>query len=116
MFNPFLDKEGIIQFKYKPTRDIVFVLPSRCPENLGSIIIPEMYRENYRNEYGIVLAVGKGCYIKRFKKYVPTIVKPGQIVIYDPQTIHGLEVEALDGNMYYVKILGERDLSGILNQ
>ena len=117
MFNPFLNKEtGEIEFKYSAIRDVCFILPCKTPEQLGFLILPDMYKENYRNEYGIVLSIGPGAYIKRFKKWVPTIVKPGSLVVYDPATPWTINVEASDKQTYLIKIMGERDLSGIVRE
>ena len=116
MRNPFIDKTGNILFPYKAIRDVVFVLPCKTPEQLGFLILPETYRENYRNEYGIVLSIGPGAYIKKFKKYVQTIVKAGDLVVYDPATPWTVNVEAPDCNSYLIKIMGERDISGKIQQ
>jgi co-chaperonin GroES (HSP10) len=112
--NPFVDAYGNDTFPYQAIRDVVFVLPVKDPEKIGSIIIPEMYRINHRDEYGIVLTVGRGAYIPKFKKWIPTTVKPGEVVIYDAGIPWEMYVMDRNYEKHLVKVMGERDIQGIV--
>jgi co-chaperonin GroES (HSP10) len=115
LVNPFLNKEtGEDEFPYKAIRDVIFILPVSDPTMLGMLIIPEEYRINHRDEYGMVLSAGPGAYIPRFKKWIPTTVKPGDVVVYDSGVPTEMYIPDKDGNKHFVKVMGERDLQGIV--
>ena len=110
MSNPF---EGS-KFPLRPLKDIVFIWPDAMPEKMGSFFIPEFIREKYKDSTGTVVAIGKGCYVPKFKKYLPTTVKVGDRVLFDFQMPFSMEIEAPDGKKYNVLYMGERDLQGLI--
>lgn len=97
------------EFPLKPLKDIVFVKPDTMPEKVGSFYIPENVREKYKDSTGTVVAAGKGCYVYKHKKWMPTVVKVGDRVLFDYQLSFSLEV-ANEKIMY----MGEKDLQGII--
>lgn len=93
---PFCCKEcGSLLFSHKATRDIVFVFPTPVPEKLGSFFIPDEYKENYRDEFGIVLSIGPGYYDKK-GKFNPTTLQEGSLVVYDRDVPWLVEVEGVE--------------------
>ena len=113
--NPFL-KSGSneVDFPYTPMRDLVFVLPEEAPSMVGSFYIPESARDPFKQEKGIVLAVGKG-YIDKTGKFIETKVKVGDIVVYDAGIPWEMPVKDKDGNEHQVKFMGALDIQGIIN-
>jgi co-chaperonin GroES (HSP10) len=93
----------------------VFVYPDPLPEKLGSFHFPSMYAENYRSKFGVVVAVGKGRYDKKFKWH-PTTVRPGDRVVYDKDIPWHMDIEAPDGKKHHVKYMPELDIKGIVEE
>lgn len=99
-----------IDFKYQALRNLVFVWPTNPPEIVGGIIIPENIRYAWRDAYGIVLSVGKGCYTQK-GKFISNNLKVGDIVIYDTDVPWKIIVDG-----YEVKYMGIKDIKGkVLN-
>ena len=97
MINPFIDENGNDRFPYQPLKALVFVLVVPELESINGIIIPEEYRREHSDEYGIVVGVGKGVYVKRFKRYIPTTVKVGDVVIYDCSIPYNMMIKDRNG-------------------
>ena len=112
MINPFIDENGNDIFPYQPLKSIVFILV--CPESevINGIVIPEQYRREHSDEYGVVLGIGKGCYIKKFKKYIPTTVKVGDVVAYNSGIPYEMMIKDRNGIEHLVKYCAEFDIQG----
>src|SRR5512139_50125 len=97
----------------KPLQDWAVIRRSEAEERTsGGIIIPEVAKEKPLE--GIIVAIGPGRYKpekgkekEKKKKFVPTVLKPGQRVIY--QKYAEREVE-LDGEV--VTLVREEDILG----
>lgn len=112
---PFYNKETqSVVFPYRPIRDVIFVLQLDIPEKIGSIFIPEQYREDYSNGYGLVLAVGPGYYDKGRHKFIPTELEVGQYVIFDKMIPWRMDAVGVDGKSHEVRYMGEQDVKVIL--
>lgn len=115
--NPFLlDKSGKVQFPWNPISDKVFILPSPPPERHGSLIeIPQQFREEYRDNFGVLLAIGPGYYDKK-GIFHPThsCLQPGIKVYFDVTVPWKYTVQGLDGQQYAVVLCGTADLFCIL--
>ena len=118
MINPFIDENGKDIFPYQPLRSVVFILVVPEREMWGNFYIPEMYKKDNSDCYGIVVGVGKGEYIKKFKKWIPTSVKVGDVVAYNAHIndIWEMMVKAKDGKEYRTVYCGEYDLQGYFPQ
>jgi co-chaperonin GroES (HSP10) len=106
---------GVIDFPYQPLRDIVFLYADPLPERLGSFYLPAQYRENHGNEFGIVLAHGRGYYDKK-GTFHPTSVRPGDRVMYDKNIPWWKMVFAPDGKEYKIKYMPECDIKGVVEE
>ena len=105
---------GAFKFPYRATRDIVFLLSDQIPEETpGGILIPSVVRDEMHSEYGVVLSVGPGYYDKK-GKYHPTELKAGDKVLYDKTVPWVQDVEGADGVVYKIKMMGERDVKGLV--
>lgn len=107
---PFYCKEcRQMNFNYIPLRNLVFIWPSVPPESIAGIIIPENVRYAWRDEYGIVLAIGKGYWTKK-GKFIQSKLKVGDIVIYDKDVPWKTIVDG-----YEVKYMGTNDIKGVID-
>ena len=120
MMNPFYNKKKKkIIFPYKPMKDLVFIWTEPIPDRVGLILMPSAeaafakhQQENTGNSCGVVLAAGPGCTVDG--KFVATTVKPGDRVLFDLGIPWSMEIEGVDGKMYQVRYMGERDIQGIV--
>jgi len=114
---PFVCPEcGGIKFPFKAIRDIVFIWPDPLPEKLSDVIIvPEKVRDRLQEEVdvGTVVSVGPGYWDKKKKKFVYTLVKVGQRVVYDAGCPWWQDVEVGD-KKYEVRLMGEKDIKGVI--
>jgi len=112
---PFYCEEcGAFKFPYRAVRDVVFLFSDQIPEETpGGILIPSVVRDSMHSEYGVVLSVGKGYWDKKMK-FHPTEVKVGDKVMYDKTVPWTQDVEGADGKVYKVKVMGERDVKGLV--
>jgi co-chaperonin GroES (HSP10) len=114
---PFHDKSGNLVFPWAPTADRAFIWPSPPPETFidgGCIEIPDIYRDEYRKGYGILLAVGRGYYDKRGKwRPTPFELSPGDCVVYDVTVPWREVVEGVDGKKHVVVLCGVTDIQGV---
>ncbi len=119
MRTPFHNKKGRIKFPWSPTGDRVFIFPCPPPETFiegGVIEIPVQFREDYKKEYGILLAVGPGFTDKAGKwRGTPPELIPGSVVVYDVSVPWRAQVEGLDGNNHVVVLCGVTDILGVDN-
>lgn len=103
--------------KIRPVNDWALVRPKPEPEkSAGGIIIPDAAKE--KPQEGEVLAIGGGHFKEEMdkkgkvidKKFVPTIVKPGDHVLYEK---YGVTKIDLDGEEFVLvreeNILGRFD-------
>ncbi len=116
--NPFLDQNGKIQFLWNPVADKVFILPSPPPEKHGSLIeIPQQFREEYRDNFGILLAVGPGYYDKKgIFHSTSSDLLPGIKVVYDITVPWKQKVKDNNGMEHELILCGTSDILGIVNE
>jgi chaperonin GroES len=101
----------------KPLQDWAVIRKSEPQEKTaGGIIIPEVAKEKPLE--GVVVAIGPGKLVpdkgkekEKKKKFVPTVLKPGQQVVY--QKYAEREVE-LDGRTF--TLVREEDILGIVEE
>ncbi|MBI3609890.1 MAG: co-chaperone GroES [Nitrospirae bacterium] len=86
--------------KIRPLQDWALIRPKEEAEKTsGGIIIPDAAKE--KPQAGEVLAVGKGRYKEERdkkgkvieKKFVPTVVKPGDRVLYEKYGVTKVELD-----------------------
>jgi chaperonin GroES len=88
--------------KIRPLHDWVVVRPGKAQEKTaGGIVIPEVAKE--RPQEGEVLSVGEGRYEKdkdergkskgEEKKFIKTVLKPGDRIMYEKYSARKLEIE-----------------------
>ena len=108
-YNPF-EVEGRIVCPLRPLADIVFIYQVPEPERIGSIIIPEEYREEYTPELGVVLSIGPG-YMDEGGTWHPAFLHPGQMVVFDKTTPWRIEIESpVDGKEYWCRRMNQLDV------
>jgi hypothetical protein len=117
MITPFHTSEDTIAFPWKPTGDRAFIYPSPPPETFiegGLIEIPEPFREEYRQGYGILLAVGPGFTDPkgRWKGTLPDLY-PGCYVVYDVSVPWRAMAKGQDGENHLVIMCGTGDILGV---
>jgi len=85
--------------KIRPINDWALIRPrSAAEKSVGGIIIPEVAKE--KPQEGEVLAIGKGHFKEEHdskgkvidKKYVATVIKPGDHVLYEKYGVTKVEV------------------------
>ena len=117
MYNPFFNPNTEqIEFPFQAIRDVIFVYQEEAPEKIGSFYLPEQFKSNHQSTVGVVLSVGPGAYIPKFKKWIPTTAKVGDLVLYDGGVPWSQKVKNWEGKEYDVKVFGERDLQGVIRQ
>jgi uncharacterized Zn finger protein len=108
---PFKCEEcGSIKFPYKAMNGIVFVWSEPKPEKIGSIFMPSKLNEPYATNIAVVLSSGPGVYEKGTKKYIPSLLKPGDLIMRDKTTPWIMDIEATDGKMYSVAYMNLLDI------
>jgi len=101
--------------KLKPLQDWVLIKSLEPEEKTaGGIIIPESAKE--KPTEGIVLAVGPGKYKsdkedEKKKKFVPTVLKPGQRIIYGKYSAREFEFDREK-----ITMLREEDVLGTVEE
>jgi chaperonin GroES len=98
--------------KFRPLHDWILIKRSKPVEMTGSgIIIPDTARD--KPAEGIVEAVGPGRYKqekgKKDKKFFPTVLKPGQKVIFIDYMAKDVELDAKE-----ITLIREDDVLGII--
>jgi len=107
---------GSLNFPYQAILDKVFVFPDPVPEEVKGILIPEVCRDNFQNEYGMVVSVGNGYVDKETKKFIPTTLKVGDRVAYDKNIMWQLPVRIDAGKTHIIKFMTELDIQFILEE
>ena len=118
---PFHNKDGVLEFPYRPLRDLVFVFPTPPPEKLGRenlIHIPDRFRKKHQDGTGVVLAIGPGYQNNRGKWEClpPRDLVPGVRVRFDTLVPWGIIVEDSNGEHHYVFICGIADIFGMVEE
>ncbi len=102
----------------KPLHDWAVIRPSEAEEiTAGGLFIPDTAKD--KPQEGIIEAIGPGAYVeekgkkkkdgKKERKFVPTIVKPGDRVVYERYAGHTYKI-GTDERV----LVRERDILGIL--
>jgi len=105
--------------KLKPMNDWAVIRPSDAAEKTaGGLYIPDSAKE--KPQEGVVEAIGPGAYEeekygkkkdeKKKRKYIPTTVKPGDLVLYERYAGQTYTIEGED-----LVLVRERDILGILS-
>jgi len=105
--------------KLKPMNDWAVIRPSDAVERTaGGIYIPDSAKE--KPQEGVVEAIGPGAYEEekygkkkdqtKKRKFIPTTVKPGDLVIYERYAGQTYAIEGED-----LVLVRERDILGILS-
>ena len=103
---------GNIKFPYKALNGIVFLWPKPIEEKTkGGLHIPEIYKENFKSFYAVVLSVGKGCKNKKTNQFVEAEIQSGDIVIYDKSIPWTSEVEDSEGKKHKVSMANILDIN-----
>jgi co-chaperonin GroES (HSP10) len=107
---------GALNFRLQALGDKVFVWPDPVEVRAGSVIVlPEFFKDRHHSAYGTVLSIGNGCVNKK-RRFIPTTVPVGTYVVYDTGVPWYQDELGVDGKMHRVKIMGELDIKGIVNQ
>lgn len=80
----------------KLIKDRLLIKPNKSADKIGSIIIPEKYRDE--QETGVVVAAGSGRTDERTGKKMPMTCKVGDKVLYN---VRQFEVVNLESVEYY---------------
>lgn len=121
LLTPFHNKQGKLQFPWKPTADRVFIYPKPLPTTFvegGNILIPEHLREEFVSEgWGILLAVGSGYYNKEGRWFPtdPSLV-PGSLILYDKFVPWRSLIPDKRGKKHAVVLCGVLDLHAIVKK
>jgi len=105
--------------KLKPMNDWTVIRPSDAAEKTaGGLYIPDSAKE--KPQEGVVEAIGPGAYEeekfgkkkdeKKKRKFIPTTVKPGDLVLYERYAGQTYAIEGED-----LVLVRERDVLGILS-
>lgn len=105
---------GGIDFPVRSINHIVYLWPKPTSDFIGSIFIPEKYREE--KEQAIVLSCGKKFYSKKAKKFLDIEIVPGDFVIYDVTTPWTITIFDRGGMPYEIKYMSYVDLIAIIQQ
>ena len=103
--------------KLKPLQDWAVIQRSEPEEKTASgIIIPDTAKD--KPTEGVVLAIGPGKYEiekgkekEKKKKFIPTVLKPGQRIMYGKYSAREIE---LDGEV--ITLVREEDVLGIIEE
>ena len=105
--------------KLKPMNDWAVIRPSDAAEKTaGGLYIPDSAKE--KPQEGIVEAIGPGAFeeekygkkkdLTKKRKFIPTTVKPGDLVLYERYAGQTYAIEGED-----LVLVRERDILGILS-
>ncbi|NJD57097.1 MAG: co-chaperone GroES, partial [Nitrospirae bacterium] len=100
--------------KFRPLHDWVVIKRSKPAEMTASgIIIPDAARD--KPSEGVVAGVGPGRYKqekgKKEKKFFPTVLKPGQKVMFIDYMAKDVELDGME-----ITLIREDDVLGIIEQ
>lgn len=115
---PFHNSNDEICFSWLPVSDRVFIYRLPTPQKFdpkGTLLIPDILKEQFQPEVGILLAVGPGFYGEKGKYHVVSKdLKPGMLVSFDPQVPWSISAKGVDGKFHKVVVCGEKDILGIV--
>ncbi len=106
---------GAIELKFKgqkmvPTRDVIFLWPDQVPDKIGSLYVPDCYKESKRTSLGTILAVGPGYYDKKKGRFVPMELEVGMYVAYNQEVPWAKLMPDPSGKEQEVKYMGQLDV------
>ena len=101
---------GSVYIKHQAVNGINFIWPEVLPEKHGGIYIPDKIKPIFKKSIGIVLSSGIGCINKQTRSFIRSVLKPGDIVLYDKSVPWQLEFEATDGKKYQVDMCNIIDI------
>ena len=107
---------GALQFPVKAIRDVVFLWPDPLPIHVNpdsKLIIPDVFRKYYKNDFGYVLSAGPG-YQKDGECFRASELKAGDRVVYDKSTPWKHPIEDQEGKVHQIRMMGARDVKAIL--
>ena len=112
---PFVCSEcGMIKLPVRATLDRVLVWADPLPDTIGSaglLFLPEIVKENYRNEYGTVLSIGPGYHDDhKSGNFRPTEIKIGDRVVYDKQVLYRMSLIDDSKKTHQITLMGEQDV------
>ena len=107
----------MIKLPVRATLDRVLVWPDPVPDTygkMGLIFLPEVVKENHKNEFGTVLSAGPGYYDdKKHGQYTKNDVKTGDRVVYDKSILYKMSLNDVNGKTHQVALMGEQDVYGL---
>jgi co-chaperonin GroES (HSP10) len=106
---------GAIELKFQghkmtPTRDVVFLWPDQVPDKIGSLYVPECYKESRRTSLGTIIAVGPGYYDKKKNRFIPMELEIGMYVAYNQEVPWAKLMLDPTGKEHEVKYMGQMDV------
>lgn len=93
---------------FRPTRDLVLIDPIEDEAQIGSILIPDVAREKAR--LGRVVSVGAGHRDPQSRDFIPTTVKPGEMVLMTEFRGQPFVYEGKD-----MWVMSERDILAVVD-
>jgi len=109
-WNPFKCPEcGRISFTYKAIRSKVYIFQKPAPKKIGTMYMPDVWRDKNKPSIGQVLSAGPGYHDKE-SKYHPSYVQEGMLISFDKDTPWPIDVTAPDGNVYVARLMPAADV------
>ena len=102
--------------KFHVTRDVVFIYTDPVAEKIGSIYVPDSYKEAHKTSVGTVLAIGPGYHDRKKGRFVPTELKVGDRVAYDKNIPWAKLFKDPQGVEHEVVYCGEQDVKLIIEE
>ena len=102
--------------KFVPTRDIVFLWPDQVPDKIGSLWVPDSFKESRRSSLGTVLAVGPGYYDKKKSRFIPMDLEVGMYVVYNQEVPWAKLMNDPSGKEREVKYMGQQDVLAVVDE
>jgi len=99
-----------IYLKYQALRHLVFILPEKMEQKIGTFYIPDKVWDNYQFEYGIVLSAGKGYYTKK-RKWINNPYKVGDYVVFDRFIPWKFKVDDIE-----IKVMSQEDVKAYIKR
>lgn len=111
---PFYDTmSGRMRPKWRASWDRVFIWQKPAAEQVGSILIPDTVKDEYRPQIGVVVSVGEGWHDD--KCFYPMRVLPTWVVLFDLRTPWHMQVENHLGEFHAVRYMGEQDVRCVID-
>jgi len=112
---PFWDKESKrMRCTIRMTKDLVLIWQPPAPGKIGFIELPDTVKGWNKTTLGVVVSVGPGH--TDTKKFNPTFVKPGWVVIFDYMTPWKLDVDDITGKTHECRYMGEKDVRLLVDE